>query len=833
LTPPLRQLWQVPTFVLGVLALAAVCAARPLWHQPGPCCDPPALDELRQLLKQPDFDADKALKLGAEAVQGARTPPARAAADFLLGSAYVALAERPGPAKDKDQQWREARNHLEQAQAGTVSDEDRPRLEYRLAKAWAHTGAPSQKVIEALSRLIEEGTDDDPREKARGYELLAESYLKLPQPDLERALAATEKEINLPSVDAELLAPARLRRGELLLRLDRAEEARDVLKNIKAPPEVVARARRRLVGSLEQDNLWGEAAGVWRDLRDDGRLPAPERPAVLYHLGLCLRNDGSHKDEALAAWKECLALDGKGDEAPAAALGAAELHVRAGQLDEAAAAFERAVRDVKEPGDWHNALVTLPQAREAFEAGCKAARAAGAFEASVRLAQLYGRLAPPGRAQELRADATDALGRAVLDRARRETGAAARPLYGEADGLLRQAGEAYEQAAAAQTDPAEQAERLWLAANAFLDGHDPARAAAAFERFVAITWPKDSPPDPRFLPRLNEACYKLALARRDAGDLRGAAEAFERAVNRVTASPYVYRARYELAMTGHVYDPATGSYSWTDEAKDRLEMNLKQMSIDAQGRDAEAREKTLYALGELYFDRSDPRGAPSGSADARALISRAIDTLEDALRDFPNNPDAVRARLMLAMRYQLRADQLNATFKQEHLTTEARLLLEKKVKDDREKAIGLYQELSRQLEAKRPRTDYEERVLAYALRMAAEVRYWAGGYAKAGAMFEALAERHKGHKDQAVEYCTALAWMLRAYHFAAAYPNADPDQEVDVPAARQKVQQALRDVRAALPALAPQDRQGIEDFLKVLEQPEPAGGAVTPGPGGK
>src|SRR5205823_4798669 len=147
-------------------------------------------------------------------------------------------------------------------QARAASDEDRPRLEYRLAKAWAHTGAPPQKVIAALSHLIEEGADDDPHEKARGYDLLAEAYLQLPQPDLEDALAATVKEIDLPNVDADLLAPARLRRGELLLRLDRAEEARDVLKKIKTPPEVVARARRRLVRSLEQDGLWGEAAGV-------------------------------------------------------------------------------------------------------------------------------------------------------------------------------------------------------------------------------------------------------------------------------------------------------------------------------------------------------------------------------------------------------------------------------------------------------------------------------------------------------------------------------------------------------------------------------------------
>jgi tetratricopeptide (TPR) repeat protein len=830
LTPPLRQLWQVPTFLLGLLALGAVCAARPLWHESGPCGESPALAELRELIARPDFDADRALKVGAEAVQGARTPPARAEAHYLLGSVYVALAERAGPVKGGEQ-WRQARSHLEQAQSLVVAEEDRPHLEYRLAKAWAHTGESPQKVVAALKDLIEDGADDA-HDKARGYGLLAETYLKLPKPDLEAALAATVKEIDLPNVDAVLLAPARLRRGELLLRLDRADEARDVLSHLgdKAPPETVARARRLLVGSLEKDNLWGDAAGVWRDIHNDSRVPPPDRAAVLYHRGLCLRNDGAHLDEALAAWNECLALDGAGDEGPAAALGMAELRQRGGHFDETATAFERALRDVKAPGDWRNALVSLAQARETFEAGCKAARTAGAFEASARLAELYGRLAVPGRAQELRADAIDALARATLDRARKANGGQARQLYGEAEAMLRQAGAAYEQAAGAQTEPAEQAERLWLAANDLLDGRDSSRAAAVFERFVNIAWPKGCPVDRRFLPRLNEAYYKLGLARRDTGDRSGAVEALGRAVNRIIDSPYIYRARYELAMTGHVYDPATNTYSWTDDARDKLEQNLRQLRVNSD-RDAEAREKTLYSLGELYFDRYDRRGPGSQGAETRGLVSRAIDTLEEALRDFPNNKQAVFARYELAESYRLRADQLSTSLSQERLTVEARLLTEKKVMDDREKAIAHYQELSRQLEAKPPRTRDEDIYLAYALRMAAEVRYWAGGYEKSGAMFEALAERHKGHDDQAFEYCTALTGALRGYWMASTtYPSTESDYAARVRATRRKAERAMDEIRAVLPKLAPKVRASFEDYLKLFGRR--AGGPVTTGSNG-
>jgi tetratricopeptide (TPR) repeat protein len=805
MTPPLRHLWQVPTFLLGLLALAAVCAARPLWHEAQPCGEEPTLVALRDSFKQPELDGDRALKLGAEAVQGARTPSAAAEAHFLLGSVYVALAERSDPARAKDH-WREARSHLEQASALSVSEEDRPRLDYRLARAWAHTGEPAPKVIAALEHSLEEGAAG-PHDKARGYGLLAEAYLKLPQPDLEKALDATVKEIDLPNVDDELLAPARLRRGELLLRLDRAEEGRDVLRHLgtKAPPGQVARARRLLVGSLEQDNLWGEAAGVWRDILDDSSAPPQDRQAVLYHLGLCLRNDGAHKDEAREAWKKCLALGGTGDEGPAAALGVAELCLRAGQAKEAVAAFEQAVGDVKEPGGWLNALVPLPQAREAFEAGCKAARAAGAFEASARVAQLYERLAPPGRAQELRAEALDAWARATQDKARLAAGERARELYGEAEALLRQAGETYEQSANAQADPAEQAERLWPAANDFFEGRDAVRAAAAFDRFVKIAWPEHMPPAPRFIARLNEACYKLALARRDAG-LGGVREALERAVNRLECgSRYVYRARYELAMTKRNADG-----TWTDDAQAELEKNLSQLRIEAPAdRDAEAREKTLYALGDLYFDRKEQRG----------VISRAIETLEDALREFPNNAAALSARYELAESYRLRADQLNRTLSPEQLTKDASLVVMQKIKDDYEKALANYGELSRALEPRAERSRDEEMLLVYAQSKVAEVQFLLGGYARSGELYDALAERLKDKPGFEFDHACALAGVVRAYSTVVSTTAAtEGDYEARVQAARQKVQRALRDIRAGLAKLDPDARRDFEEYLKAVEK---------------
>src|SRR5437870_632071 len=80
--PPLRQLWQVPTFLLGLLAFVAACAVRPPWHLAHAQADPPALADLRELVKQADFDQDRALKLGAEAVHQSGTRTTMAEAHF-------------------------------------------------------------------------------------------------------------------------------------------------------------------------------------------------------------------------------------------------------------------------------------------------------------------------------------------------------------------------------------------------------------------------------------------------------------------------------------------------------------------------------------------------------------------------------------------------------------------------------------------------------------------------------------------------------------------------------------------------------------------------------
>jgi hypothetical protein len=815
--PPLRQLWQVPTFFLGLFAFAGVLLARPLWQAAAPPAATRDLAALRQLLAEPGFDQDRALVLADEVLRQALADPRLAGeAHFLAGSVHVALAERARGNGARDH-WRKARAHLEQAEALGVPEGDALRLVYRLGKAGAQTEQTPPQVIEHLARSVEGGASD-PADAARGYALLADAYLHLPSPDLEAALAANEKELAQPVVDEALLAPARLLRGELLLRLNRTGEAQEVLKDVgdRGPPAVLARARRLLAESLEKgdDPNWKAAAAAWREVLDDHRVPPPDRPAVLYHLGMCANAAGLA--EAAAAWEECVRFDAPGDETPAAALGLAERHLaelrQGGDRPEAAlTAFGRAVRDVNNPGEWHNALVGLARARELFEAGCRAYREGAWYDEAIRLALLYERLAPAGKAQELRAQAAEAWAQAKLGLVPAASPNDQRRLLEAAQGLLVQAGEGYEQSAVGLTVPADQADRLWRSAGLYLDGRDPRRAAAALQRFLKIAegleppLPPGGPAGPGaggpFHARLGEGRYKLAEAQRALGQEVAARASYLECLK--WPGRYAFRARYELAVTKKVPDGTESR--WTDEAQHELEHNLELLRGAGPDDDNEAREKTLFALGDLYFERLRLEG----------MLTRAINSLEEALEQFPDSPQAANARYQLAESYRLRAEQLGKQLSPEqHVTREVRLRINMEVVAYRQKAVANYDELSKALLAKFAKeglTAEEDNRLVYASFKAADVRYMMGGYEESGRIYEALAERYK--RLGRVEYYNALAGLVRSYTMPRSPSRAN----------LAKAQKAIEEIRVGLSRLDAPTRRGFEEWLRLYDRPASGG----------
>ena len=204
--PSLRQLWQVPVFFLGIVALITACLTR------GMVAPDPVrqlhhdLSEARRLLHHHTGDPDEALLHAQRAVDTIMYDRGRdAEAFFLLGSAHIRVAEAGGEA-DGGEHWLQSRQCLEEAERRGLAGDDAGRLHYRLAKVRFHTNDDSRQVI-ALLKANKEQADD----RAEAYSLLSQAYLRLSPPDVKEALNANkELREKVPQIGEDVLGPAKL-----------------------------------------------------------------------------------------------------------------------------------------------------------------------------------------------------------------------------------------------------------------------------------------------------------------------------------------------------------------------------------------------------------------------------------------------------------------------------------------------------------------------------------------------------------------------------------------------------------------------------------------------
>jgi hypothetical protein len=637
-----------------------------------------------------------------------------ATAHYLLGCAYLMEAERT-PANASGPFWQQARIHLEQADALGIAEAERPRLAYRLGKTYHVLNADPQRVVNYLSWSVQDGAPN----LFEGYALLAEAYLRLPTPDLRNALDATRKQLALPNADETLLAAPRLLCGELLCRLDQADEARKILARVGpgAAPEMQFRSRLLRARLSQNDGAWAEAARLWEEVKADPRWTASDPGRTLYYLGLCYRKL-DQPAAALKNWEECRQRGG--DEAQAAALEVALVRLRGEQPATALEPFAAALRSVAAPADYHNPLIDLSETRNRFEAGCQVYRQIGAYEQAQQLANLYERIALPGVGQELAGQAAEAWARSLLEQATQAvTDQAAQALREEAQQHFRDAGGFYERAADLSPSATEQADWLWHAAADCLEGRDRDRAVHTLERFVQLP---AAPGD-----HLGQGWYLLGEAHRLLGNEVMAQAAYQKCIE--YPGSYAFRARYELAQ-------AKIEQKSYDDAEAELIDNFR---LAPPG--SEAHEKSLITLAMLQFQRHK--------------YSDAIRHLQKALDLYPANAATPRLRLYFAQCCRYLAEQAN-----EHISPSERTSPEeqKHYRDERikqvERAALQYQKLAQDLEAisaKRALSSEEEATLRQSLFAYADCRFDLGRpeeVREALRLYNQLADRYHGHVEE-------------------------------------------------------------------------------------
>ncbi len=292
--------------------------------------------------------------------------------------------------------------------------------------------------------------------------------------------------------------------------------------------------------------------------------------------------------------------------------------------------------------------------------------------------------------------------------------------------LFRQAGAIYEKAVTDKQTQAQKAGLLLKAIGCYRETSANDQVIALWERYLKIAEGAD---------RLGGGWYLLGEARRQEKQQAEAEKAYKQCLEYQT--PFAYRARYQLGVMA--LDSGR-----LDDAAYLLSENLALFRQDAKA-DAEAREKTLFALGRLHFER-------------KKYLDVVI-ALEAALGLFPDSAEAPRAHFQLAQAYRQRAIEMNSGYlASKSKDTKTREHFSKEYRNYLEKAASEFYELAQLLDdnpEKRNGLTGEECIDVPF--QAAECRFYMGKYDEALKWYEALAQRHKGNPEE----LKALAGSVR------------------------------------------------------------------------
>ena len=774
----LGQLWQVPAFLFGLLALLLVAATVPLRQDSALGEFEDDLQHLREALNDKKASSDSSVSL-AQSVIGRLGPRSRKAglAHFLAGSVYQRLAEE-SPPDQAEPIRRQALLYLEKALALGVPEEDNPALLYRLGQTLFETGTEMERALEYISQAVERGGG----QPVRGYAMLVQGYLRLPTPNVEAALAANQKQLDYCEGDDEY--QARLVRGQLLERLGKRREALQELEHIgtHAARDIRLKARTLQIKCCEQEGLWNQSVPLWKELLTDAG-DAAERKRLLYSLGRACRNcDPPDYKEAEAAWHR--AVDLGGEEAQAACFGLAEMHLNGPGADPGIGLSDltRALLEVQSPDDYQNTLVTLARVRNIFENAWRAFQQKRDFVRAEELAVLYQKVAEHGLAQEFQAQTQEARAGDLEDRAAKVGGDHAAGWRTQARDLCNKAGAAYEYAAGARALD-QQPGCLWRSATCYQRGREFQKAIAVLSRFVQI---------PNTDAALAEAWLALAEAHRSLGAKDEALKALFKCIE-FPNTPFAYRARIPLAK----------------EARDEGDLGQAESILTQNTGDAPDREThatSLYMLGALQFERQN--------------YDRARITLKDACQQYPDDPRAFAARDQRGVCFRKLAEAEAGKLKDSKLTLEKQAYFNRNMRGWLEEAAKTYQDLADDLEKQvraKPVPPAERALWRKAEFEVADLRYLVHDIDEAWRRYQLLFKKYRGELEglfacQRIWFCA----RVRLEQFKITTP-ALARQAMEI--ARETVQEAIEDVERmdkdneAFRGSNPSSR---EDWLKDL-----------------
>ncbi len=641
---------------------------------------------------------------------------------FVLGAVAVRQAESAWDPKEQSRLYLVAARYLEEARDRGFPKNRRAQGLFLLGTSLHNSGQYAQAVT-----VLKEALQANRNRQSAINRLLASAYFHDANPKLRHALDALEKHLADRVLSPDEQYRGSLLKSRILFRLGETDACRESLAAIPATASVRSEAivmQGRLLMHLGDqlfadpeliaagDNerraakQYAKAIDVFRQAQGRDTLGNQATKKSAYLIGVALTKQRKLR-AAMEQFARTSRLYQSMPEGLAAAFAEAEVLQQLGEESRAIKGYRRVFRAAGEPRDFSNPWITLEEFHARMFEAHRAFLDEGKFDAAIQLARAFSPMFTKERATQVEAETYQAWAKDLYRRADESPEAKAISLRSQARRQLRKAGWMHSRLANYHKISRQYPEDLWNSANCYLQGRDYTQAVRMLQEYLKN---RARERRPTALVGLGESY--LALNEADK-----ALESLTECIDFFPKDPATYQARLVGAS-------AYLEKGETQRAKELLLDNLHNENLTPR---SDQWRDSLFALGKLLFaegdrleNRSQVQLDGSGSEKERlaelkksnASFQEAIRRLSEAVKRYPNTPQAIEARYMIAESHR-RAAKLPQQKLLSTTVETTRASLRKQIHSELAASLDAYAQLQQELGAVDPEelSEKEKRIL--------------------------------------------------------------------------------------------------------------------------
>ncbi|MGO9112239.1 MAG: tetratricopeptide repeat protein [Thermoguttaceae bacterium] len=551
--------------------------------------------------------------------------------DFILGTLAARAAEEAAGNR-RTESYRLASLYLARSRERGFPEHRESTGLYLLGKCLFRCG----RLEDALP-VLEEALRHNSDQATEIRLLLIEARVEVQPPELDRALTDSQKLLSDPHLADSDRRQVLIQQAQILLRMNRTKECAAALDKIpdnpllrcdvgllrgrlalmegqalkKAAAESAAASSNEVPAAAKEKFRWAIDAfrkALSQDLGDNRAA----RQAT-YLIGVCLMERGD-LPAALNQMERASQIFPETPEGLAALYLQADIARRIGRHAEALSAYRRLLAAYARQDEFHNPWFTLTQLKVTLLRVCLEYLKAEKYETAVLLGKSLVQLLPKDEALLLTARIYRTWGENLVEQAEHLPPERAEELRRQARTQFRRAGDSLTAVAREQYATRQYPDQLWNSANAYFAGHDFRRAAEMLRLYMHN--------EARL--RHAQALVDLGEAELSLGDTERALQSFHECIQQHPRDVAIYRARL-LASRAAV------NLGDLKQAEAFLQDNLNGEQLTPARKEW---RDSLFALAELLHSVSRDR--------------EAIQRLEESLQRYPDAPQAIVARYLLA-----------------------------------------------------------------------------------------------------------------------------------------------------------------------------------------